>query len=364
MLEVVKMSENIGILLKLNLETNEAMIDNEWLTLESELHIDYEKIGKLVQYHLNEKNQMIKIEEIPQKLKEMKGKIQSMNLTIPRISMHVKGKLLHFYIPENYQTIMKEQLKPGRFVDFCYHENEIKLDNTNYFVIATIKEEEKTKKILPQNIKGDLRETLESLLSSKYYAFLDLEFSMSGPEYRGKNFSPEIIQVGLIITDAEGKIIEKFSSYVKPTVFSKITEKTQEFLKINKMVVSNGIAYLQFYEYIKEVKKRYNPLFVVWGVSDGFILNSSCELNKVEPLFEKNQLIDLQRIHRQYYQIGQDIGLYNAMKSYGYFSGIQIHDALVDALILENIFNQFKLIVENNQEFPFKDNYQKILESR
>ena len=364
MLEVVKMSENIGILLKLNLETNEIMINNKWLAIESESYINREQIGKLVKYYSNEKNKIVKVEEIPQQLKEMKGKVQSMNLSIPRISMHVKGSLLHFYIAENCQTIMREEFKPGSFVHFFYHETEIEIGNVNYYVIANVKEEKTVKKSLPLTIKGDLRDTLESLLSSKYYTFLDLEFSMSGPEYRGKNFSPEIIQVGLIITDSKGNIVEKFSSYIKPTVFRKITDKTQEFLKINKMVVANGITYLQFYDYIKEIKLRYQPLFVVWGVSDGFILNSSCAMNNVDPLFEANQLVDLQRIHRQYYEIGQDIGLYNAMKSYGFFSGIQIHDALVDALILQNIFNQFKLIVEEKHEFPFKENYKKLLENR
>ena len=46
------------------------------------------------------------------------------------------------------------------------------------------------------------------------------------------------------------------------------------------------------------------------------IYENSYLLNDVSPLFEPNQFIDLQRIHRQYYQIGQDIGLYNAMRSY------------------------------------------------
>ena len=51
-------------------------------------------------------------------------------------------------------------------------------------------------------------------------------------KYRGTKFIPEIIQFGLIIADAEGNLVEKFSAYVKPTIFPQISGKTQEFLKI------------------------------------------------------------------------------------------------------------------------------------
>jgi len=363
-MEVVMMSENIGILLKYNFEKHRLFINNEWLCYEPTLQIANDMLGKKVGFHLNEKGQIDELEvTTAQKLKEMKGKIQSLNVTIPRISMHTNGRLVHFFIPENQFYLMEKYLKPGVYLQFCYHEDEVQIDNTSYYVIAYFKEK-KPDDILPKSIKGDLRKALESLLNTKYYVFLDLEFSMSGPEYRGKNFSAEIIQVGLIIVDVEGQIIEKFSAYIKPTAFPNITDKTQEFLKINKIVVENGITYLQFYNYIKEIRARYNPLFIVWGVSDGFVLNSSCALNNVEPLFKENQLIDLQRIHRQFYQIGQDIGLYNAMKSYGYYAGVQIHDALVDAIILHQIFFKFKEIITDASEFPFKENYQSILENR
>lgn len=187
---------------------------------------------------------------------------------------------------------------------------------------------------------------------------------MSGPEYRGTKFIPEIIQFGLIIADAEGNLVEKFSAYVKPTIFPQISGKTQEFLKITDASVAYGITYLEFYGYIKEVIARYNPLFIVWGVSDGFILENSYVINGVKPLFETNQLIDLQRIHRQYYQIGQDIGLYNAIRSYEILTGTQIHDAIVDALVLHNIFYKFKSIILANEQYPFKENYQNIMNNR
>ena len=241
---------------------------------------------------------------------------------------------------------------------------EFKIGKSSYFAITAIKNENRKKAENPQVIKHELRQTINTLLDSNYYAFLDLEFSMSGPEYRGMKFHPEIIQFGLIIADAEGNLVEKFSAYVKPTLFPHVSGKTQEFLKITESAIAYGMSYQDFYDYIKEVIARYNPIFLVWGVSDGFILENSYLLNQVEPLFEPDQLIDLQRVHRQYYQIGQDIGLYNAIKSYEIFTGTQIHDAIVDALVLHNIFYKFKSIILSNEKYPFKENYQNIMNNR
>ena len=269
------------------------------------------------------------------------------------------GQLIHFYITDKYLNIIKHQFKPGDFLQFTYNPVEFKLGKSTYYAITSIKMENRKKVENPQVIKNELRQTLEYLIDSSYYAFLDLEFSMSGPEYRGIKFQPEIIQFGLIIADAEGNLVEKMSAYVKPTLFPVISEKTQEFLKIKESAITCAMSYQDFYYYIKEVIARYNPIFLVWGVSDGFILENSYIVNNVEPLFDCHQLIDLQRVHRQYYQIGQDIGLYNAIKSYEIFTGTQIHDAIVDALVLHNIFYKFKSIILSNETYPFKEKLSK-----
>ena len=101
-------------------------------------------------------------------------------------------------------------------------------------------------------IKNELRHTINTLLDSNYYAFLDLEFSISGPEYRGIKFHPEIIQFGLIIADAEGNLVEKMSAYVRPTLFPIVSEKTQEFLKITESAIACAMSYQDFYYYIKK----------------------------------------------------------------------------------------------------------------
>ena len=341
-MEVVIMLGHTGVILKINMNDYKIWINETCFSYENKLHVTNSMIGQTVQYSLNQTGMINHLELVVQKTKELKGKIQSMNLSIPRISLHTDGQLLHFYVPHRYLELVK----------------------ASYFVITGIKSDPRKKMANPQQVKNELRQTINLLMDSPFYAFLDLEFSMSGPEYRGTKFIPEIIQFGLIIADAEGNLVEKFSAYVKPTIFPQISGKTQEFLKITDASVAYGITYLEFYGYIKEVIARYNPLFIVWGVSDGFILENSYVINGVKPLFETNQLIDLQRIHRQYYQIGQDIGLYNAIRSYEILTGTQIHDAIVDALVLHNIFYKFKSIILANEQYPFKENYQNIMNNR
>ena len=135
-------------------------------------------------------------------------------------------------------------------------DTEFKIGKSSYFAITAIKNENRKKAENPQVIKHELRQTINTLLDSNYYAFLDLEFSMSGPEYRGMKFHPEIIQFGLIIADAEGNLVEKFSAYVKPTLFPHVSGKTQEFLKITESAIAYGMSYQDFYDYIKEGVER------------------------------------------------------------------------------------------------------------
>ena len=363
-MEVIKMLGHTGVVLKMNTEEHKIFMNETWFSFDPKLTVSPSLVGQSVQYSLSGKNKVGHLEPIVQPMKELKGKIQSLNLSIPRISLHTGGKLLHFYIPyKNFNTI-KYRYKPGDFLHFTYNPMEFRLNGSTYFALTSIMTDSKKKVENPQVVKRELQRTLKTLVESPYYAFLDLEFSMSGPEYRGMKFQPEIIQFGLIVADDRGNLVEKFSAYVQPTLFPRLTEKAQEFLKITPLAVAHGMSYCQFYEYIKEVIARYNPIFLVWGVSDGFILENSYQINQVSPLFEPDRLIDLQRIHRQYYQIGQDIGLYNAMRSYEMFNGAQIHDALVDALVLRNIFYKFKSILLNQEHYPFKENYLMMVGNR
>lgn len=354
----VKTLEMIGILLNIDTEKHQVQINENWYPYERGFSPAAEWVGHLVRA-AGQAGKIRHLEVMAHKLREAKGKIQSLNLTVPRVSMHFEGRLVHFYVPPTLFKSMKEKFRPGGFLKFQFYDYKVVLNKTTYYVIAKVMVDVK-KKPEPHS-SPELSKTLQQLKKAPYVAFMDLEFSMTGSEYRGKPFAPEIIQAGLILTDAQGTLIEKFSSYIRPTIHPKVSNRTTDFLKINKDAIAGGMSYREFYQIINDLKARYNPIFMVWGVSDGYILKSSYEINEMEPLFEEGQLINLQQIHRQYFEIGQDIGLYNAIKSYGMMTGIQIHDALVDALILSRIFFQFRKSLDLNERFPFKENYENLM---
>lgn len=359
---------NIGIILKINTVNNVLYINGQHYQYDPSLNVSVNMIGHTVRYSLN-KGIINHVELMVEKPIESKGKIQSLNISIPRFSLHLNGELIHFYITTLHYQLIKQHYQPGDFIHFSYNPNPVKNGKTYYYVITDIKPDMRKDKnsddLLHKAIlENDLKNQLQLINQATYYAFLDLEFSMSGPEFKGVKFEPEIIQFGIIVADQAGNMIERFSAYVKPNKFLQLSNLTKDFLKITDTTLTYGITYQDFYNYIKEIIARYQPVFMVWGVSDGFILENSYQINNVEPLFTSTPLIDLQRIHRQYYQISQDIGLYNAIKSYDLYEGTQLHDAIVDALVLKKIYFRFKQNIEANENYPFKARYLEIMSHR
>ena len=341
-------------------EKHQVQISETWYPYERGFLPATEWLGHLVRAEIGTSGRIRHLEVMIHKLRDAKGKIQSLNLNVPRVSMHFEGRLVHFYVPPYLFRAMKEKFRPGGFLKFQFYEHKVMINKTSYYVITRVLPDT-VKKAEPLHGNPDLNKILGQLKKATYLAFLDLEFSMTGPEYRGKPFVPEIIQAGLILMDAQGNLVEKFSSYIKPTAHPKVSGRTAEFLKINKDAIAGGMRYQEFYKIVKDLMNRYQPVFMVWGVSDGFMLKSSYEINQMEPLFVEGQVINLQQVHRQYFEIGQDIGLYNAIKSYGVMTGMQIHDAMVDALILSHIYFHFRRALDSRERFPFKENYENLI---
>ena len=64
------------------------------------------------------------------------------------------------------------------------------------------------------------------------------------------------------------------------------------------------------------------------------------EINNLEPL--KPNYINLLQVHKNYYNLKNDLGLFDAYKKYTGEDLNQEHDALVDAFMTKNVFFEFK----------------------
>lgn len=86
----------------------------------------------------------------------------------------------------------------------------------------------------------------------------------------------------------------------------------------------------------------------VWGKNDQIELNKMNKLHHLGQFKQRLQFIDLLNLHKIYYRLKNDIGLFNA---YNIYSDIDLtnqkHDALEDAIVTKDIFFYFKDVCNN-----------------
>jgi len=186
---------------------------------------------------------------------------------------------------------------------------------------------------------------------------LFIDFEMSMPPYTNyKNFQSEIIQVGYVLVDKLGNEIERYSSYIKPKLFPQISKRTVKFLHIEQCSVSGGIDYLDFYYKFRKLNNEYSPMIFVWGKNDQLELNKMNKIHRVKKFNRNVQFVDLLNLHKIYYRLRNDIGLFNAYNLYSDKDlSTQKHDALEDAAVTKEIFVNFKRVCNNFMQVTIKN---------
>lgn len=182
---------------------------------------------------------------------------------------------------------------------------------------------------------------------------LFIDFEMSMPPYKNyEKFKSEIIQVGYILVDNYGNEIERYSSYFKPKLFPQISRRTVKFLHITQEKIDTGNDYKDFYFRIRNLNHKYNPMIFVWGKNDQLELNKMNKIHHLRSFNNNMQFIDLLNLHKIYYRLTNDIGLFNAYNMYSDIEDLtmQKHDALEDAVVTSKIFEYFKLVCNNKKE--------------
>jgi sporulation inhibitor KapD len=176
--------------------------------------------------------------------------------------------------------------------------------------------------------------------------FLDLEMSMH-PYRVDKSFIQEVIQVGYILVDEEDKIVERYNQTIQPTIYRKLSKRTVKFLGITQDDVDKGIPFADFYHHFKQVIYKYNPAIIVWGRNDFLALKQAYKINHVPTLVHTTRYINLLKLHKNYFHLKNDLGLFNALGLYKEFDKPQSHNAYEDALVTMQIFYGFRNVVNN-----------------
>ena len=271
------------------------------------------------------------------------GSIHSLDLDNRLFTIKCRNKIEYFYLQSGLVKKFQRYLDKRVFVEFdCNGDkdthNNISARKVNYFI--------KIFKNTPHNreIFYDLsiiRSGVKQLLTNQEnIMFLDLEMTMQSFD-SPKDFKSEIIQAGYLITDKFGNDLERKNYYIKPTLFPKLNKRTLKFLSLNEEDVNNGVSFKEFYNIFSDTLNKYNnPSIIVWGKNDILALKACYEINNLEPL--KPNYINLLQVHKNYFNLKNDLGLFDAYKKYTGEDLNQEHDALVDAFMTKNVFFEFK----------------------
>ena len=183
--------------------------------------------------------------------------------------------------------------------------------------------------------------------------FLDFEMTMPSYEFKGRGFVTEIIQAGFEIFDKDNNSTYKYSKYIKPTTAPTISKRTENFLKINaEEFNASAIKYNEFYNDLKKVIKKYNPVIIIYGKNDKIVLEDSYKINKKQSITSRTRYINLCNLIKNFYNLRNDPGLFKLHQIYyGIADETQVHDALDDSIVLKEVFEAFKNDIKSHKYF-------------
>lgn len=250
-----------------------------------------------------------------------------------------------FYLTNKiYQTFF-DYLQKGVLVDFEVTENSKIIGNEKLFQVNYFKQ---IISLNPYYVHYDLyllREEMKNVILN-YKNFLFIDFEMTMPGYYNKNFRPEIIQMGYMLT-TNGKV-KKNSYYILPEETKKLSNRTKRFLKLDEdLFYKEAKHFTVFYKELQDLIKKYNPKIVIWGKNDKTALDHAYNIHNLKPLTDDDSFMDLLKLHKDYFNLKDDLGLFSAHKNYYDENIIQTHDAKDDAFITKRVFEGFLKHIRN-----------------
>jgi sporulation inhibitor KapD len=252
-----------------------------------------------------------------------------------------QGRKTGFYLTNKLAKTFFQYLRKGVLVDFEISPKIKKIGKIKYYQVAFFHQ---IASLNPYFVHYDLSllrdEMKQILLLDRHYLFIDFEMTMPG--YIPKDFKPEIIQVGYTLAKPKSDIIKSDGYYVLPSESKSLSKRTRKFLHLDEETFFNiAKPYEYFYHELEEIIKTYQPKLVVWGKNDLSALNDSYFINQKPKLVEDHDFIDLLKLHKDYYNLKDDLGLFKAYKTYYHVDYDQLHDAKDDALITKYVFDAF-----------------------
>lgn len=279
------------------------------------------------------------------------GRIRSYDEEQRLITIVCRRRIRYFYLQRSLLNHIGQYLAVGRFIQFTVtgetrrYRNHV-VHTIDYVIkIMHLRYRKNIEFYDVKNIKAGTRRLVNNL---GYKMFLDLEMSMH-PYRVDPDFVQEVIQVGYLLVDGEDNEVERYNQIIQPTRHKTLSRRTLKFLEITQEQVEQGIPFLAFYQHFQQILKRYRPAVIVWGRNDFLALKDSFRINHLPNLNGRTRYINLLKLHKNYFHLKNDLGLFNALSLYEENGTKQSHNAFEDALVTYRIFLGFRDVLNHKR---------------
>ncbi|MBE0700069.1 MAG: hypothetical protein IH571_00115 [Acholeplasmataceae bacterium] len=253
----------------------------------------------------------------------------------------IHGRKIGFHLTNRLSKTFLSYLRKGVMVDFAITERKKRIDNAYVYQVAYFNQIVTLRPFTVHYDLKKLRHEMQTVLkNNKNYLFIDFEMTMPGHD--PKSFKSEIIQVGYVLAEARGPVKLSEGFYVLPKENKTLSRRTKKFLNLDEeQFFKEAMHFDVLYNKLKHIMTAYDPKLVVWGKNDITALNDSYALHQKRRLTEDLQFIDLLKLHKDYFNLKDDLGLFKAYKTYYQLDFEQEHDAKDDALVTKYVFDAF-----------------------
>lgn len=278
---------------------------------------------------------------------KIKGIIHNVELKNKLIGIRQNKKISFFYFQNSQLNLFRRYLYKGNWIELEFDEDStVKRGNKEAYTISfvyKISAIDKYDQVIYYD-KKQLNQSVSKFLKSLgNIMFLDLEMTMPSYTFKGKGFTPELLQAGFIIQNNEGEELSRYSNYVMPKLTPNLSKRAENFLSITNLEFqAKAISYKEFYNDFTEALEEFNPAIVVYGRNDILVLNESYNINGMPSLKSKTRFINLCQLIKNHYDLRNDPGLFKLYKIYYENEDIQTHDAFSDSFVTAKVFKAFK----------------------
>lgn len=188
------------------------------------------------------------------------------------------------------------------------------------------------------------------------YIVFDLEFNQyyNPTEDALENISSscpfEIIQIGAIKLDKNLNLLSKFSSYVKPEIYTILSPFVKNITGITEDILNNGNTFKDVFNDFIDFLGNDKSILCVWGKADIKELFRNTQYHSLDTSLIPKGYIDIQKYASKYFNClkGVQIGLKNAVDLLNISHEDSFHDALSDASYTVEVFKK----IYNNDMVP------------